>query len=118
MGWFVTTALAGTFFRLKTLWNDPFVFHGLAVSWSVIVFIVTAPNPRFWNGLLAVSSRNVSGHLRSMDESQMANFALNRSKVAAMGDSGSPPHIPCSPNSCLEFAFFSTVTQAHVQCRW
>ena len=53
MLWFVTAALAGTFFGLKTLWNDPFVLHGLAASWSGIVFILlTAPNPRFGLGYL------------------------------------------------------------------
>jgi len=55
MGWFVTAALAGTLFGLKTLWNDPFVFHGLAASWSGIVFmLMTAPNPRFGMGYLLV----------------------------------------------------------------
>ena|SRR5215472_622760 len=53
MGWFVTAALAGTFFGLKTLQNDPFILHGLAASWSGIVFIlITAPNPRFGMGYL------------------------------------------------------------------
>jgi len=53
MGWFVTAALAGTFFGLKALWNDPFVLYGLAASWSGIVFVLmTAPNPRFGMGYL------------------------------------------------------------------
>src|SRR5215469_8206609 len=53
MGWFVTAALAGTFFGLKTLRSDPFVLHGLVASWSGIVFIlITAPNPRFAMGYL------------------------------------------------------------------
>jgi hypothetical protein len=53
MGWLVTAALAGTFFVLRTLWNDPFVLYGLAASWSGIVFVlITAPNPRFGMGYL------------------------------------------------------------------
>src|SRR5215469_7388019 len=53
MGWIVTGALAGTFFVLRTLWNDPFVLYGLAASWSGIVFVlITAPNPRFGMGYL------------------------------------------------------------------
>jgi len=53
MGWFVTAALAGTFFALKALWKDPFVLYGLAASWNGIVFIlITAPNPRFGMGYL------------------------------------------------------------------
>jgi hypothetical protein len=53
MGWFVTAALAGTFFGLKTFRNDPFVLHALAASWIGIVFIlITAPNPRFGMGYL------------------------------------------------------------------
>jgi len=55
MGWFVTAALAGTIFGLKTRWNDRFVLQGLAVSWSGIVFILmTVPNPRFGMGYLLV----------------------------------------------------------------
>jgi hypothetical protein len=53
MAWFLAAALAATAFALKTLWGDPVVLHGLAASWSGIVFImVTAPNPRFGMGYL------------------------------------------------------------------
>ena len=53
VGWLVTAALAGTFLGLKTLWKDPFVLHGLATSWSGIIFVlITAPNPRFGMGYL------------------------------------------------------------------
>ena len=53
LDWFVIAALAGTVFMLKTLRNDLFVLHGLAASWSGIVFVLmTAPNPRFGMGYL------------------------------------------------------------------
>jgi len=53
MALFVTAALAGTLVGLKTLRKNPFVRHGLAVSWCGIVFILmSAPNPRFGMGYL------------------------------------------------------------------
>jgi len=53
VGWFVTAALAGTSFALKTARKDPFILHGLAASWGGSVFILmTAPNPRFGMGCL------------------------------------------------------------------
>ena len=55
VGWFVIAALAGTIVSLKTRGNDPFVRHGLALSWSGIIFLLlTAPNPRFGMGYLVL----------------------------------------------------------------